>query len=166
MNEAYPAAIAAFREVVEIDRSISPESDDVSIDLNTLANAEMANGDYEAAESDYHEALRIAKIMKNDESIAIYTGNLAGLAVNLEQWGEAESLAREALALAEEVGRKELIASNCRRIAKVLLKQNKNLDEALSLSRCAVEIYTYLKSPDLQSAQKTMAEIEKTLGER
>jgi hypothetical protein len=35
------------------------------------------------------------------------------------------------------------------------------LDEALSLSRRAIEIYTRLKSPDLQPAQETLAEIEK-----
>jgi hypothetical protein len=39
------------------------------------------------------------------------TGNLAALALDREQWAEAESLAREALALAEKVGRQELIAS-------------------------------------------------------
>ena len=166
MNEAFPAAIAAFREVVEIDRSISPESNDVSIDLNTLANAEKANGDYEAAECDYREALRIAKINKDDEGTAVYTANLGVLALNREQLAEAESLFREALALAEKVGRQELIATDCHRLAQALLNQNKNLGEALSLSRRAVEIYTRLRSPDLQLAQKMMAEIEKTLDER
>ena len=83
-----------------------------------------ANKDYPAAERDYREALRIAKINKNNEHIAIYTGNLAVLALDREQWAEAESLAREALALAEKVGRQELIAGDCHRLAKALLKQN------------------------------------------
>ena len=124
LNKDYPAAIAAYREALEIYRSISPESDDVAIALNDLAGAEHANKDYPAAERDYREALRIAKIIKNDEGIAIYTGNLAELALDREQWAEAESLAREALALAEKVGRQELIASDCHRLAKALLKQN------------------------------------------
>ena len=34
LNKDYPAAIAAYREALEIYRSISPESDDVAIDLN------------------------------------------------------------------------------------------------------------------------------------
>ena len=162
----YPAAIAAFHEVVEIHRSISPESDDVAIALNSLADAERMNGDYPAAERDYREALRIAKIIKNDEGVANYTGNLASLALDREQWAEAETLAREALALAEKVGRQELIASDYHRLAKALLKQNHNLDEALSMSRRAVEIFTRLRQQDnLQSAQETLAEIERAIHE-
>ncbi len=166
LNEDYPAAITAYREMLDILRSISPESDDVAIALNSLASAEKANKDYPAAERDYREALRIDKINKDDEGIAIRTGNLAGLALDREQWAEAESLAREALALAEKIGRQELIASDCSRIAKALLKQSGSnfkfdLQEALALSRRAVEIFTRLKSPDLQEAQETLGEIEK-----
>jgi tetratricopeptide (TPR) repeat protein len=131
-----------------------------------LWQARNANKDYPAAERDYREALRIAKKNKNDEHIAKYTGNLAALALDREQWAEAESLAREALALAEKVGRQELIASDCHRLAKALLKQNHTFfDEALSLSRRAVEIYTRLRHPDLQEAQETLAEIERAIHE-
>ena len=87
----------------------------------------------------------------------------AGFALDREQWAEAESLAREALALAEKVGRQELIASDCSRIAKALLEQDHNLEEALSLSRRAVEIFTHLKSPNLPWAQETLAKIEQAL---
>ncbi len=174
LKEDYSAAIAAYREALEIRRSISPESGDVAIALNDLASAEHANKDYPAAERDYREALRIAKKNKDDEGIAIYTGNLAELALDREQWAEAEGLAREALALAEKVGRLELIAADCHCLAKALLKQSRSkfnfdLQEALSpvlseaegLSRRAVEIYTRLRSPYLQSAQATLEEIER-----
>lgn len=88
--------------------------------------------------------------------------------------------------MAEKVGRQELIAGDCHRLAKALLMQsegrsrlqrdkgNKNeksrskrdlLDEALPLSRRAVEIYTRLRHPDLQSAQETLAEIERAIHE-
>jgi hypothetical protein len=56
------------------------------------------------AERDYREALRIAKKNNNQEQIAVRLGNLALLAINREQWADAESLAREALTLAEKVG--------------------------------------------------------------
>ena len=88
---------------------------------------------------------------------------LALISLNREQWAEAESLAREALALAEKVGRLELIASDCHRLAKALLEQNRDLDEALSMSRRAVEIYTRLRHPSLKSAQETLEEIENAL---
>lgn len=73
--------------------------------LNDLGGAERANKDYPASERDYREALRIAKIIKDNEGTAIYTGNLAELALDREGWAEAESLAREALPLSEKVGR-------------------------------------------------------------
>ena len=163
LNKDYPAAIDAYREVVEIDRSISPESDDVSIDLNDLAGAEKEYKDYLAAERDYREGLRISRKNNNQEHIATRLGNLAELALDREQWAEAESLAREALALAEKVGRQELIAGCSDFLANALLKQNHNLDEALSMSRRAVEIFTRLRHPRLQSAQETLEEIEALL---
>jgi len=43
------------------------------------------------------------------------------------------------------------------------LEQNKNLEEALSLSRRAIEIYTRLRHPELQSAQETVEEIEEKM---
>ncbi len=165
LNKEYPAAIAAYREALEIIRSISPESDAVASVLNSLAAAERANKEYAAAERDYREALRIAKIIKDDEGIAIYTSNLAELALDREQWAEAESLAREALALAEKVGRLELIADDCYRLARALLKQQQRLEEALPLAHRAVEIHTRLRMQDnLQEAQETLAEIEQALG--
>jgi hypothetical protein len=71
---------------------------------------------------------------------------------------------RELLTIDEKFGRDEIIALDCHRLAEALLKQNKNLDESLSLSRRAVEIFTRLRSPSLQSAQETLEEIEKALG--
>lgn len=165
LKNDYPAAIVSYRESVEIFRSISSESDDVAIALNALAGAEKANKDYPAAKRDYTESIRISKKVNYQEGVASFTGNLAGLALDREQWAEAESLAREALALAEKVGRQELIAGDCHRLSIALLKQNHNLDEALSMSRRAVEIYTYLRHRNLQEAQETLAEIEKAIHE-
>jgi tetratricopeptide (TPR) repeat protein len=167
LSNDYLAAIATYREVVEIHQSISAESIQVAVDLHYLATAEHRNKNYSAAERDYREALRIAKRTKHYEQIAGITGKLASLALDREQWAEAESLAREALALAEKVGRQELIANDCHRLAKALLKQNKNLEEALSLSRRAVEIFTRLRqSHKLQEAQKLLAEIEAVISKQ
>jgi tetratricopeptide (TPR) repeat protein len=164
LNKDGQAALNAYREAFEIFQSISPESVEVASLLNLLASAEEERKDFPAAERYYHEALLIAKKIKFDEGIAVYNGNLAGLALEREQWPEAESLAREALAFAEKVGRQELIASDCKRLAQALLKQNKNLEEALSFARRAVEISTYLRqSEELQKAQETLAEIEKAM---
>ncbi|HNC90979.1 MAG TPA: tetratricopeptide repeat protein [Anaerolineales bacterium] len=185
----------AYSESLELFRSISPTSVSVSVTLTHIATAKEANKDYNSAEGDYREALQIAKISDRQDGIAAITGNLAGLAFAREQWAEAESLAREALALAEKVGQQELIASDCHLLAKALFKQNpvdavgatrpvqksalsgnveaqendlsdregSSLHEALLLSRRAVEIYTRLRHPVLQSAQEMLAEIERAL---
>jgi len=76
-----------------------------------------------------------------------------------------------------------LIANDCHHLAKALLKQfqvgatrpaqasalsdreGSPLQEALSLSRRAVEIYTRLRHPSLQSTQETLGEIEKAIHE-
>lgn len=163
LNKDYPAAISVYRKALEIFRSISPESSDVSNALSDLADAESTNKDYPSAERDYREALRVVKIIKDEESEAVCTGNLADLFLDREQWPEAEALAREALVLAEKIGRQVLIAWDCRVIAKALLKQNKNLDEAFSHSRRAVEIYTRLRSPGLKGVQEILAEIEEAM---
>ncbi|MBT3187411.1 MAG: DUF4062 domain-containing protein [Anaerolineae bacterium] len=167
LNKNYPAAIAAYHESLKIYRSISPESDSVSNVLNDLAEAERANKDYPAAERDYRTALRIAKKKHLPYRIAEQIGNSATLALDRKQWIEAETLAREALALAEEIYQQEYIALDCHRIAKALLKQNRNLEEAISLSRRAIEIFTRLRQRDnLQETQETLAEIEKALDKK
>ena len=174
-GKGYPAAIAAYREALEIWRNTSPESDDVAIALSDLADAESANKDYAAAESDYREGLRIAKKVNFQEGVAYMTGNLAALALDREEWTEAESLARKALALDEKVGRLEMIAADCQSLAKALLKQSDGKsrlkrdlhEEALSLSRRAVEIFTRLRSPEkLKEAQETLAEIKEIMSKK
>ncbi len=171
LKKEFPAAIAAYFEALEIERSINSERLAVSTILIDLGRVERKNNEYPAAERHYREALRIAKIFKNDEFIATITGSLAKLALDREQWAEAESFAREALTLSEKVGRQDLIASESGHVAKALLKKSRGADwqsalqEALTLSRRAVEIYTHLRHPELQSAQETLAEIEKAIHE-
>ena len=57
----YPAAITAYRESLELLRTLNPESQDVATGLNDLAGAERLSGDLDAAEADYREGLRIAR---------------------------------------------------------------------------------------------------------
>ncbi|MDQ3011136.1 MAG: tetratricopeptide repeat protein [Acidobacteriota bacterium] len=82
LKKDYPAAIAAYREALALDRSLSAESADVASDLNSLAAAEKDSGDWVAAERDYREALRVAHTVSDAEGEAIYTGNLAALALD------------------------------------------------------------------------------------
>jgi tetratricopeptide (TPR) repeat protein len=159
LKSDYPAAVAAYGSALDLYRSLSAESIDVAFALNDLASAEQRSGDTAAANRDQLEALRVARAVDDAEGVAIYTGNLAGQALDGREWLGAETLAREGLLLAEKVGRQQLIGSNCHRLAQALAWQEKK-DEALPYARRAVEIYTRLGSPSLESARRMLRECE------
>jgi tetratricopeptide (TPR) repeat protein len=153
----YPAAIAASHEALELYRGLSPRSVDVAAGLNSLARALWAAGYYDEAEGYCREALAIARDLPDPECVAAYTGNLAELALDREDWPAAERLAREALALDEPLGRKQLIAAHSQRLAKALARQGRGAEGRCHAER-AVALFTELRSPDLAEAQATLAE--------
>jgi ATP/maltotriose-dependent transcriptional regulator MalT len=159
LNKKYSSAINDFREALELRSSSSQESLDVAITLNWLADTERLSGDLSAAESDYLEALRVASAVDSPEGVASFTGNLALLALDRQEWPGAETLAREALPLSEKLGRQELIAADCRSLAEALLRQSK-ATEALPYARRAVDIFARLGSPKLEWALDILRECE------
>jgi tetratricopeptide (TPR) repeat protein len=155
----YPAAISAFREVIELHHSLAAESPDVAIGLGDLANAEVVSGDSTAAEGHYREALRVARAVGYAEGVASCTSNLAALALDGKDWPTAETQAREALPLSEKLGRLEMVAFNNHNLAHALVRQCWAA-EALPHAQKAVEIFTRLGSPHLAAAQAILAECE------
>ncbi|HBJ87680.1 MAG TPA: hypothetical protein DDZ88_28250 [Verrucomicrobiales bacterium] len=164
LKSDYTAAIAAYREALDLHRSRAAESEDVAIGLNDLAEAERLSGDFELAERHYREALRVARAVGYDEGLATSTGNMAELALDRKDWSATETLAYEALSLSEAVHRQELIAAQNQRLAHALVQQGKAV-EALPHAKRAVDIYSRLGSPSLADAQATLTECEAALSE-
>jgi tetratricopeptide (TPR) repeat protein len=92
------------------------------------------------------------------QGIATATGNLAVMALNRKEWLEAETLARGALAWSEKIGRQDLIASDCRHLAKALARQGRK-EEALPYAQRALEVRTWLGvRSDIEDARATLQE--------
>jgi tetratricopeptide (TPR) repeat protein len=159
LNKQFPAAIADFNEALTLYRSIKPVSKDVAIVQNYVGEAKRLLKDFPGAEEDYTLSLETAVAAGFAEGVACYTGDLAELAIDRENWEEAERRAREALELCAGVGRQELIGVNCHRLAKALVRQ-RNAADALPHARRAVDIFSRLGSPKLAAAQATLAECD------
>lgn len=156
LAKQYALAIADYQQALNLWKSSAAESDDVAIALNDLAEVQKAQGDSITAEANYREALRVAAKVKYREGIAYITGNLAELMFEREDWQQAESLARDALSLAEAVGRLELIGGVCRLLAHALARQNRQ-DEGLPYAERAVEILSKLGlTENLAEAQQAL----------
>lgn len=155
----YSIALNLFDKSLKLRRSLLADSEDVAIALAWLAKTELRCGDRTAAERDYLEALRVARSVDFDEGEATYLGHLADFALDRKDWSGAENIAREALSVAEKVRRQDLIAIDCQRIAKAVVRQGRSA-EALPYAQRSVEIYERLGSPDLESARVTLRECE------
>lgn len=159
LKKDFPAALADALSAVELLRASPAESEDVAICLNDVAEIERRIGDFQAAERDYREALRIARRVGYAEGMAYITGNLAEMALIRKKWKGAETLALQALRLSKKVGRMELMALDHHCLAEALLRQNRR-KEALPHAQQAVALFTQLGSPDLAAAQATLQECQ------
>jgi tetratricopeptide (TPR) repeat protein len=159
LREDYPAAIAAYRESVELRRNLGHETRELALGLNDLGAVHQADGQFDDAERDYREALRISAAIGYQDGVSSFTSNLARLALQREDWIGAEALARKSLPVAEKLGKLDLIASTADCLAVALVRQDRKAD-ALPHAKRAVDIFTRLGSPGLAGARATLAECE------
>jgi nucleoside phosphorylase/tetratricopeptide (TPR) repeat protein len=162
IEKNYPAAIATLQTAITIQTAIDPESENMANILNSLAEVEREAGEYSKAAYSYSQALQIAKKKNYREGLAIYTGNVAELAIDRQDWPAAETLAREALNISESIGRQELIGEDCWILAKALVQQG-HPQEGLSYAFRSVEILARLRLPNLEKAQAVLRECEEAI---
>ncbi|MFZ1218121.1 MAG: tetratricopeptide repeat protein, partial [Chthoniobacterales bacterium] len=157
INGDYDAAITAYSQSLEARRTLWKESAEIAAVLSDLADVEKLSGDFVSAERDYLQALRVARAVNDLEGEAIFTSNLACVAVDQMDWPKAERLAREGLAFSEKIRRQELIGGNCCLLATTLIQQGKVAD-AVPPARRAVEVFTRLGSHRLDGARAVLAD--------
>lgn len=160
LRREHSAALGAYREALGLFRTLPTQTADVAATLNSLASVEHLSGDFASAERDFREGWQAVGGLGHVEGVATLTGNLAEVALNQKDWPAAEVLARNALALAEKLGRQELIAEDYRLLAQALADQGKAA-EGLPHAQRALEIYTQLGTSEIEGARATLAECER-----
>ena len=152
LQKDYDSAMKCFEQARSRLQSLSEDPTyplqqqarrDFASALNGLADAYRFSKNLDVAEKYYQQALELAD--KNVHDQAAYTGNLAALEIDRENWPHADELAKKALRLAKEVGRQELIATNYRRLSEICMGL-RNRTEGREYAMKAAEIYARLGS--------------------
>lgn len=133
--------------------------------MNELGETERLTHNFDAAVEYYDESLRLGKRIGYEEGVAAYTGNVAQLAIDRADWTVAEARAREALALAEKVGRRELVGRNYLRLALSLARLDRYAEGLIPALR-ALEILSALRLPLAVEAEELLNEYQNVAPER
>ena len=149
LRENFGAAIADLRMAARINLAAARESVEVALSLNSLAIVEDRAGQMDLAEKHFIEAFRVACRVGHEEMMAAIPGNLADISLRRGNWARAEAVQRDGLARCEKVGRQEIIASGCCRLATALAHLGR-IDEARPYAQRGIEIFTRLRSPRLE----------------
>ena len=153
LEKNYEEAIHSIENALTTWKMTKPEGIEVATALNSLAEAQMEYGNTKDSEASFNEAILLAKNINYKEGTAIFTGNLAELALRQNELSKAEDLAMDALKKAREIEQQDEIAKANYRLARALLLQGRS-KQALPYAQRAIEVFVRLRHKDLPKAQE------------
>ena len=153
-----------MKDALAIDREYGVE-EYVAGDLNSLGELERERKNYDAAERYCREALEIGTKRDDKHGIACFSGNLGALALDSEQWAEAHKWFEQAMPLAKEVARQDLIADVQYGLARVHEAEG-HVDLALPLAQEALKIFERLQHRNLAAAREFVERLQKAESSR
>jgi peroxiredoxin Q/BCP len=159
LRRDHDAAINDFQTALSQDRALNLVSRDVEKDLRDLSGVYRDLGETVMAKLFADKAYHVTAALGESETGANRAQQEGLWQEAKREWTLAEAFFRQALELSVKVGRKDLIASNSRHLASVLIHQGKRL-EAQPHAHLAIQLYQKFGSPKLKIAFQTLQECE------
>jgi tetratricopeptide (TPR) repeat protein len=130
--------------------------------INDLGKLAFEEGRFSVAKRYYQKALAIAGEIKSKEGKAFASINIADVMLKQKHISEAGKLYKQAIPLAQKVGRIDLIARGKCGLAFVWEAKGRE-DKALPLAKDGLELYQRLQHPNIQQAKDLVARMEKKI---
>ncbi|MEA5606156.1 tetratricopeptide repeat protein, partial [Nostoc sp. UHCC 0252] len=150
------------QETLAIYRELKDEECEAII-LNDLGGVTQKQGQYDRAEFYYKQALVIEEKRGGKAMQVAYLGNLGNLALERDHPTEARLWYERGLALAQEVGRQDLVAHAQSGLARVLEKEG-HYTEALPLALAALKIQERLRNKGLDFSRQLVERLRRKAG--
>jgi tetratricopeptide (TPR) repeat protein len=160
----YTEAQRLLQNALAIFRDLGEESN-IAVVLNSLGGLERERKNYDTAERYYREALEIDT--KRDDKVhqATLFNNFGRLACDRKQWAEARMWCEQAITLAKEFRKQELIARAQYGLACVE-EAERRADLALPLAQESLKIHERLQHRELAVVRELVKRLEKQVGSK
>jgi tetratricopeptide (TPR) repeat protein len=162
MLKDYANAESLYLDALKIYSDLNKNESKASL-LNYLGELNRkrgARGDYKRAKDYYSKALDLYRRMNLTQPMLTVTTNLGILAITHKPWKDARRWFKQALPLARQVRRQDLIAVNFEWLARFYEKK-RNFKRAQELALEAQTIYEQLQHSHLARTQELVKKLKK-----
>ena len=157
-----PEAERLYQEALAIYRELEDEEREANT-FDNFGRVARSQGNYDRAEFYYKQALLIQEKLENKQGQATYYGNWGNLACDRNRSTEARFWYKRELALAQEVGRQDLVAHAQCGLARVLEEEGRYA-EALPLALAALGIRERLRDINLDVSRQLVERLRRKAG--